>query len=58
MAYLNEMEAYRLAAEAVLASIEKGVLEVASQSYALSDAARAHADLEGGRTSGALYLKP
>jgi hypothetical protein len=31
---------------------------VAGQSYPLSEAARAHADLEAGMTSGALYLKP
>jgi NADPH2:quinone reductase len=58
MAYLNETEAYRAAAEAVLAGIESGVLKVSGQSYPLSEAARAHADLEAGRTSGALYLKP
>ena len=58
MAYLNETEAYRLAAMAVLAGIENGVLKVAGQSYPLSEAARAHADLEAGVTSGALYLKP
>ena len=58
MAYLNETEAYHLAAKAVLAGIEDGVLSVAGQSYPLSEAARAHADLEAGVTSGALYLKP
>jgi NADPH2:quinone reductase len=58
MAYLNETEAYRSAAEAVLSGIESGLLRVSGQSYALSEAARAHADLEGGVTSGALYLKP
>ena len=58
MAYLNEMEAYRSAAHAVLAAIDSGVLKVAGQSYPLSEAARAHADLEAGRTTGALYLKP
>jgi NADPH2:quinone reductase len=58
MAYLNETDAYRAAAEAVLAAVENGVLKVAGQSYPLSEAARAHADLEAGRTSGALYLKP
>ena len=58
MAYLNETEAYRLAAMAVLAGIENGALKVAGQSYPLSEAARAHADLEAGVTSGALYLKP
>ena len=56
MAYLNEAEAYRSAADAVLAGIENGVLSVAGQSYPLSEAARAHADLEAGVTSGALYL--
>jgi NADPH:quinone reductase len=58
MAYLNETEAYHLAAKAVLAGIEDGVLSVAGQSYPLSEAARAHTDLEAGMTSGALYLKP
>jgi NADPH:quinone reductase len=58
MAYLNETEAYHLAAKAVLAGIEDGVLSVAGQSYPLSEAALAHADLEAGMTSGALYLKP
>ena len=58
MAYLNDMEAYRLAAKAVLSQVESGVLKVTGQSYPLSEAARAHADLESGRTSGALYLTP
>jgi NADPH2:quinone reductase len=58
MAYMNETEAYHLAAKAVLAGIEGGILRVSGQSYPLSEAARAHADLEAGRTSGALYLKP
>ena len=58
MAYMNETEAYRLAAEAVLTGIESGILRVSGQSYPLSEAARAHADLESGRTSGALYLTP
>jgi NADPH2:quinone reductase len=58
MAYLNETEAYRASADAVLAGIARGILGVAGQSYPFSEAARAHADLEAGRTSGALYLKP
>jgi NADPH2:quinone reductase len=58
MAYMNEREAYRAAAEAVLSKIESGILSVSGQPYPLSEAARAHADLEAGRTSGALYLKP
>ena len=58
MAYMNETEAYHLAAKAALAGIESGILRVSGQFYPLSEAARAHADLEAGRTSGALYLKP
>jgi NADPH2:quinone reductase len=58
MAYLNEVEAYRLAAEAVLTGIENGVLKVTGQPYPLREAARAHADLEAGVTSGALYFRP
>ena len=58
MAYMNEVEAYRVAADAVLKGIARGTLRVAGQSYPFSAAARAHADLEAGRTSGALYLKP
>ncbi|HET7889819.1 MAG TPA: quinone oxidoreductase [Bradyrhizobium sp.] len=58
MAYMNEVAAYRSAAEAVLGGIEDGILHVSGQSYPFSEAARAHADLEAGRSSGALYLKP
>ena len=58
MAYMNETAAYRSAAAAVLEGIESGILNVSGQSYPFSEAARAHADLEAGRTSGALYLKP
>jgi NADPH:quinone reductase len=58
MAYMNETEAYHSATKAVLAGIESGTLSVSGRSYPLTDAARAHADLEAGRTSGALYLKP
>jgi NADPH2:quinone reductase len=58
MAYLNETAAYRAATEAVLEGIQSGILRVSGQSYPLSEAARAHADLEAGSTSGALYLRP
>jgi NADPH:quinone reductase len=58
MAYLNDMEVYRTAATAVFAGIQSGLLTVSARSYPLEEAARAHADLEAGRTSGALYLKP
>jgi NADPH2:quinone reductase len=58
MAYMNEADAYRDAAEAVLAALEAGVLKGVGKAYSLNDAAQAHADLESGRSSGALYLKP
>ena len=58
MAYMNDAEAYRCAAEAVLGVLEQGQLGIAGKAYPLSDAALAHSDLEAGRTHGALYLKP
>jgi NADPH:quinone reductase len=58
MAFMNDEKAYRGAAEAVLAALSDGVLKAAGMAYPLSEAARAHADLESGRTSGAIYLKP
>jgi NADPH:quinone reductase len=58
MAYMNDAEAYRSTAAAVLAEIGSGILKVSGKPYALRQAARAHADLEAGVTSGALYLVP
>ena len=58
MAYMNVKEDYRVTADAVLSAVEEGVLRTAGKSYRLSEAAQAHADLEGGRTSGSLYLVP
>ena len=57
MAYMNDAESYRAATEAVLAAIASGILKGPGKPYALSEAAQAHVDLEGGRSSGALYLK-
>ncbi len=58
MAYMNRADEYRVAADAVLAALQAGVLQATGTPYPLSDAARAHADLEAGRTSGSLYLVP
>ena len=58
MAFMNGAEDYRQAAEAVLNELEHGQLGSAGKAYRLSDAALAHADLEAGRTRGALYLRP
>jgi NADPH2:quinone reductase len=58
MAYMNSAEDYRIGADAVLSALRDGVLSSAGKPYRLSDAAQAHADLEGGRSSGSLYLVP
>jgi NADPH2:quinone reductase len=58
MAYMNGAEDYRIAADAVLSALRDGILQSTGKSYRLSDAAQAHADLEGGRSSGSLYLVP
>jgi len=58
MAYMNDAADYRAAADAVLAALASGELEGTGTAYRLRDVAQAHADLEAGRTSGALYLKP
>jgi NADPH2:quinone reductase len=55
---MNDVEDYRSAADAVLAALTNGELKGAGTAYRLRDVAQAHADLEAGRTSGALYLKP
>jgi NADPH2:quinone reductase len=58
MAYMNRAEDYRTAAEGVLSALRDGILPAAGKPYRLRDAAQAHADLEGGRSSGSLYLVP
>jgi NADPH2:quinone reductase len=58
MAHMNEADAYHGSAQRVLAAMTAGVLQVNGTAYSLRDAARAQADLEAGRTTGALYLRP
>jgi NADPH2:quinone reductase len=58
MAYMNVTDHYLTAANTVLSLIAEGVLVAAGTRYPLKDAARAHCDLEAGRTSGSLYLLP
>jgi len=49
----------RNSAAAVFAMFERGALRVSvNQRYALKDIARAHADLEGGRTTGSSVILP
>ncbi|MDN3276005.1 quinone oxidoreductase [Frankia sp. RB7] len=58
MAYVNDAAEYRYAAERVIAALTDGILRSTVHAYSLRDAARAQADLEAGRTTGALYLLP
>jgi len=58
MAYMNDIDAYRGAAAEVLEALNAGILGAEGRAYRLSEAALAHADLEAGRTSGAIYLRP
>ena len=58
MAYLNGVEDYRIAADAVLAALQDGILRSEGKAYRLDDVVRAHADLEDGRSTGSLYLLP
>ncbi|MGY4233443.1 NADPH2:quinone reductase [Bradyrhizobium sp. USDA 4449] len=58
MAHMNDAEAYGRSAGRVLAAMTDGVLQVSGTAYSLRDAALAQADLEAGRTTGALYLRP
>jgi NADPH2:quinone reductase len=58
MLYMNDRENYRRGAAAVMASLGDGLLPQLGQRYALRDAAKAHADLEAGRTTGAPLLIP
>lgn len=58
MAHMNDRDAYRHSAQAVLSALKAGVLKGVGKAYSLSEVVQAHADLEGGRTSGAVYLKP
>jgi NADPH2:quinone reductase len=57
--YTASREELNASASAVFDLVMKGVLDpMIRQRYPLAEAARAHADLEGGRTSGASILLP
>lgn len=58
MAYMNDADDYHRSATAVLVALSEGVLHSGGSAYPLADAARAQSDLEGGQTSGSLYLVP
>ncbi|MBC9880114.1 quinone oxidoreductase [Bradyrhizobium sp. INPA01-394B] len=58
MAHTNDADAYHGSAKRVLAAMADGILQVSGTAYGLRDAARAQTDLESGRTTGALFLRP
>lgn len=58
MAYSAEADTYRSAGRAVLEAMASGITATIGQTYALKDAATAHADLEGGKTTGSTLLRP
>lgn len=58
MAYSADPHTYAAASAALIAMMQAGVVADIGGEYALADAARAHADLEAGRTSGSLLLIP
>lgn len=58
MAYSAEPDTYRSSGQAVLQAMTSGLIATLGQTYALKDAATAHADLEGGKTTGSLVLHP
>jgi NADPH2:quinone reductase len=58
MAYAADLHTYAVASEALIAVMQAGVVAEIGGEYSLVDAAKAHADLEAGRTTGSLLLIP
>ena len=58
LAFSRDAKNYAAGAVAVLQALQAGVIKVFSRNYSLSEAAKAHADLEAGRSSGSLLLIP
>jgi NADPH2:quinone reductase len=56
IAYTNDPALYRPAAEELFAVLRDGLVNPIGAEYPLRDAARAHADLEAGRTTGSVIL--
>ena len=57
IAYANDPALYRRAAEELFAVLGDGLVNPIGAEYPLSEAARAHADLEAGRTTGSVILR-
>jgi NADPH:quinone reductase len=58
VAYTNDATLYKPAAADLFAVLADGLVSTIGAEYPLRDAARAHSDLEGGRTTGSVILLP
>lgn len=58
MAFSANREVYGPAVDAVLSLMQENLFEAPQQAYPLTEAARAHADLEAGRITGSAWLRP
>ncbi|PKR87335.1 alcohol dehydrogenase [Pleomorphomonas diazotrophica] len=58
MAYAAEPDTYRTAGRAVIEAMASGITATIGHAYPLADVAAAHTDLEAGRTTGSVLLRP
>lgn len=58
MAYVSEPDTYRQSAAALFEALQDGLDPSIGRGYPLAEAAQAHRDLEGGRTTGSTFLIP
>ncbi len=56
IAYANDPELYRRGSADLMTALQSGLVNPIGAEYQLRDAAQAHADLEGGRTTGSVIL--
>lgn len=56
MAYADDAELYRQGASDLMAALQNGLENPIGAEYSLIEAAKAHADLEAGRTTGSVNL--
>ncbi|AYG57747.1 quinone oxidoreductase family protein [Rhizobium jaguaris] len=56
LTYANDPDLYQLGTKALMAELQAGLINPIGAEYALKDAARAHADLEAGRTTASVVL--
>jgi len=58
MAWCADIGRYREAAEAAIAAMERGIVCEISAEYRLADVAKAHEEMESGRSAGSILLLP